>query len=253
MSRLHLLREEMYQKFPGEGEARLGPDVYAPRNFSNWPGSKLTPGPSSVPRGVLTDKNQLPSTRDIFSKRVPDLSFGHPQFGDLISKSTPDYKRGDRIGELDTSEEPLFSLADVRAAVKYGTGLDPVPRRGISGSMMVPPTQTPTNPPASGSFYIPREAAKGHDSTAVGVQDSMIVDPDEPSQETVEGHSQSTQASISTTASSVDDHTSLTQSSETITPASRVPASPPKRALDEADDARLLLKRVRIHSDEGQI
>ena len=250
MSQLYSLRTDMFDRFAGEGPRKLGVDIYAPLNVTKWPGSKLTPGPSSIPRGVLTDREHLPSTRNLFAKRVPDLSFGHPKFGDRVPKGTPPYKRGDCIGELDPSENPVFSREDVMSALKRGQGRT-VTRTGLSGSILAPTPNTVPNS-LTQSFYVARETPD-HASTLSIADDDMKVDADPPSQETAQDFSQSTQATVSTIASSVDEQTALTQSSETITPSSAAPASPPKRARDEADEARSLLKRVRIHSDEGQL
>lgn len=101
---MHMLYQHRRQKYIEEFEvgskAALGPNIYL--DYDTTSDLDAVRWPSSVPRGLFSDSKHRPSTRDIFSKRIPDLSRGWPEYGDAAG--IPDSKHANRIGQLDTTE-----------------------------------------------------------------------------------------------------------------------------------------------------
>lgn len=115
MLRLYYLRYCAYVDRTGAGEeemeARVGPNVYLKGDWcSRFEDVEAQRWPGSVPRGIFTDDDHCspakstmpkPSTQDIFSQRVPDLSRGWPIFDHPTPPpGTLDSKLASRIGKL---------------------------------------------------------------------------------------------------------------------------------------------------------
>ena len=109
MSWLYQLRLQMYKDQCGEETAKiiLGPNIYQEENGSWKQTASRSPG--SVPRYYDMDGNDgtydvpgsKPSTRDLFYKRIPDLSLGWPHYGEWQCANMPHARRTDQIGRPD--------------------------------------------------------------------------------------------------------------------------------------------------------
>jgi len=101
---MHILyqhrRQAYIEEFEVGSKAALGPNVYLDHDTTSE--LDAVRWPISVPRGLFNDSKHRPSSRDMFSKRIPDLSHGWPKYGDTAG--IPDSKYANRIGQLDTTE-----------------------------------------------------------------------------------------------------------------------------------------------------
>ncbi len=101
---MHILyqhrRQAYIEEFEVGSKAALGPNVYLDHDTTSE--LDAVRWPISVPRGLFNDSKHRPSSRDMFSKRIPDLSHGWPKYGDTAG--IPDSKHANRIGQLDTTE-----------------------------------------------------------------------------------------------------------------------------------------------------